>query len=224
MQYGTTGDEFKPLSEAQLPDIRQKAFARLLPDGNFRAVNINDLHDRIAKIELNSAVPEDIRTGFNTARNLYVYSWFVYRFLPVAEFQAYAVLEYALGKRIEREKIINARGFNNRFAIAIRRGWFRAEEIRRYKQSAIRRKDYSQTWEEMFKNHEGNNPVCQTAKTATEDQHASAYLSNLQKGMPLLRNAIAHGEPYLGGGTVVTIEICCDLINQLFPAPIPPVN
>jgi len=24
-------------------------------------------------------------------------------------------------------------------------------------------------------------------------------------------------EPMLGGGTAVTLEICCDLINQLFP-------
>jgi len=45
---------------------------------------------------LNDTVPEKIREHFETTKNLLLYSWFVYRFIPVAEFHAATTLEYAL--------------------------------------------------------------------------------------------------------------------------------
>ena len=40
---------------------------------------------------------------FETARNVYLYSWFVYRFYPVAEHQSLACLELALRERLKEE-------------------------------------------------------------------------------------------------------------------------
>ncbi len=44
---------------------------------------------------LNAGVPEHVAQHFETAKNLYLYSWFIYRFQPVAELQSLACLEFA---------------------------------------------------------------------------------------------------------------------------------
>ena len=40
---------------------------------------------------------------FETARNVYLYAWFVYRFYPVSEHQCLACLELALRERLKEE-------------------------------------------------------------------------------------------------------------------------
>ena len=40
--------------------------------------------DAVAAISLDERVPEKVRIQFETAKNLFVYSWFVYRFHGVA--------------------------------------------------------------------------------------------------------------------------------------------
>jgi hypothetical protein len=61
---------------------------------------MGDLHSMMAQIELSSAVPTDIRDQFDTARNVFVYSWFVYEFATLAEQQCFAALESALRRRL----------------------------------------------------------------------------------------------------------------------------
>jgi len=217
LKYGSAGDEFKPLAEVTLPDVRQKFWARLQPDGTFRGVQLKDLHNRMSELTLNSTAPEGVRTGFETARNLFLYSWFVYRFLTVAELQAYAALEFALGERIEIEKAGHIRGLSRRFDFAVKKRWLRAEGVRRYRQVAKRRKEYSKEQEQIFKEFLKTEGGWRNPDARTEDEHASDYLRNLKDGIPKLRNSVAHGNPMLHGGAGLTLEICCDLINQLFP-------
>ena len=74
---------------------------RISLDGTTRGSQLDDLHEQMSELKLNSAVPKDVCTGFDTARNLFLYSWLVYRSETVAEIlQAYATLELALGKAI----------------------------------------------------------------------------------------------------------------------------
>ena len=216
-KYGKNGDEFKPLNEMLLSDVRQTFWVKIQPDGSTREFRFDDLHKRVAELVLNSTVPEDVRTGFDTARNLYLYSWFVYRFLTVAELQAYAAFEYALGKRIEVENIGHVRGLKRRFDFAIQKGWLRADGVRRYRRSAKRRKEFIEEQERFHREYLKLEVSRQNPTLKTEDEYASDYLEGLKSAIPHLRNSIAHGTPMLAGGTVVTIEICCDLINQLFP-------
>ena len=217
LKYGTTGDGFKPLAEVMLPDVRQQFWARLQSDGTFRNVQLEDLHKRMSELTLNSTVAEEVRTGFDTARNLFLYSWFVNRFLTVAELQAYAALEFALGKRIAIEKAGHVRGLSRRFDLAVQKGWIRAEGVRRYRQVATHRKEYAKEQEQLFKEFLKAEDDWRNLDTRTEAEHASDYLRNLKDGIPRLRNSMAHGEPMLHGGAALTLEICCDLINQLFP-------
>lgn len=217
LKCGTTGDGFKPLAEVMLPDVRHRWLVRLQSDGMVRNVGLEDLHKRMGQLILNSTVPEDVCTGFDTARNLFLYSWFVYRFRTVAEIQAYATLDFALGQRIEIEKAGQIQGLGRRFALAIQKGWFRAEMIRPFQRAAERRKDYDETYGRPLREYLASQGVTLNKNEKTEAEHAFEYLAHLKKGLPMLRNSVAHGEPMLVGGTVITLEICCDLINQLFP-------
>jgi hypothetical protein len=217
LKYGSTADEFKPLAEVLLSDVRQKFWARLQSDGTFRGIQMEDLHKRMSELNLNSTVPEGVRTGFDTARNLFLYSWFVYRFQTVAELQAYATLEFALGKRLEAEGAGHILNLSPRLNFAVQKGWLRADGVRIYRQKAESRKRYAQEQEEFFREFLKNEKGWQNPDPRTEAEHAADYLRNLTGGIPKLRNSVAHGNPMLHGGAALTLEICRDLINQLFP-------
>lgn len=60
-------------------------------------------HATIAELTLNANVPDEVAVSFEVAKNLYLYTFFVYRFGVVANVQALQSLEYAL-----REKAIQA--------------------------------------------------------------------------------------------------------------------
>ena len=216
LKYGTTGDEFKPLAEITLPDVRQKAWVLIQPNGT-RNIQLQDLHEEVSRLNLNSTVPEGVRTGFDTARSLFVYSWFVYRFQTVAELQAYATLEFALGKRLELEGAGHIQNLSNRLNCAVSRGWLRAEGIRIYRQTAEQRKRHAESQEQFFTEFLKHEKGWQNPDPRTESEHAADYLRNLTGGIPRLRNPVAHGRPMLHSGAALTLEICCDLINQLFP-------
>jgi hypothetical protein len=62
---------------------------------------MEDLHDQMQKLELGPSVPQRIREQFDIARNAFVYSWFVYELVTLAERQSYTALEMALRERIE---------------------------------------------------------------------------------------------------------------------------
>jgi hypothetical protein len=61
------------------------------------------LHSMVRGIELDDAVPAAIRDQFDTARNVFAYSWFVYEFTMLAEQHCYFVLEMALRQRLDPE-------------------------------------------------------------------------------------------------------------------------
>jgi hypothetical protein len=59
-------------------------------------MRIEDIYLGVERIRLNDNVPESVRSHFEIARNLILYSWFVYSFNVVAEMQAFASLEMAV--------------------------------------------------------------------------------------------------------------------------------
>jgi hypothetical protein len=98
MIYGTTHGVLKPLNEAILPDLRFQCLKITCEDSS-RPFELADMHQRLSETILNLSVPEKIRVQFETARNLMLYTWFVFEFQTVAEMQAYASLELALSER-----------------------------------------------------------------------------------------------------------------------------
>ena len=68
-------DPLKSLNEICSPDPRQKHFTG----------SLSDRHHILSEINLHLGVPVDVRQLFETAKNLCLYTWFVYRFHQVAE-------------------------------------------------------------------------------------------------------------------------------------------
>lgn len=104
-----TGPDFdpetlRPAEHIHEPDPRNAQTAWVdRTSGVIRPVQASDLHNAIAAFVLDPAVPEDIAQHFETVKNVYLYSWFIYRFQPVAELLSLACLEYALRVRLADE-------------------------------------------------------------------------------------------------------------------------
>ncbi|HEY1174439.1 MAG TPA: hypothetical protein VGH19_23945 [Verrucomicrobiae bacterium] len=212
--YGTNGDEFKPLAEVLLSDVRQTYWVKIRADGSTHGLQLEDFHQQMSDLNLNPDVPEDVCTGFDTARNLYLYSWFAYRFQTVAELQACATLELALGKRIESECTKKVKNLGPRLLFAFEKGWLKSDQIRVYQRSSENRKRHTSLFDEVLQQ---DNELQTSTPAWEEEKHAAEYLEKLIEAIPSLRNVVAHGNPMLHGGSVTVLEICCDLINQLFP-------
>ncbi|WP_316173126.1 hypothetical protein [Bradyrhizobium sp. SZCCHNRI2049] len=88
----------KSISSIYKPDIR---FRNLADASGTRPMSMADLHAMVEPIQLSDAVPDEIRREFDTARNAFVYSWFVYEFTTLAELGGYTVLELALRRRLD---------------------------------------------------------------------------------------------------------------------------
>ena len=105
-------EELKKLKEINSPDSRTTGFVIVNREtGEKREFNIRDLHEEVELIKLDKAVPEDVRSQFNVARNLCLYSWFSYSFHNVACIKAYLTIEMALRIKLGKpeEAICNLR-------------------------------------------------------------------------------------------------------------------
>jgi hypothetical protein len=83
------------------------AASLMLADPRNAGMCVEDLHSMIQMIELDDAVPTSIRDQFDTARNVFAYSWFVYEFTMLAEQHCYFVLEMALRHRLDPKTMPN---------------------------------------------------------------------------------------------------------------------
>jgi hypothetical protein len=118
----------KPRTAILEPDPRfRNTAAGFDATGAVRTMAIDDLHDQMAEIRLDAAVPTDIVEQFDKARHAYVYSWFAYDLASLAEQQGYQTLELALRERLpagEREKADRQHwGLGKLFNRAIAHGW-----------------------------------------------------------------------------------------------------
>jgi hypothetical protein len=102
-------ERLKKLKEVCRPDERN--LNRYDRDHSTRAVTpttIESIYAVIESIQLNDNVPDEVRSHFEIARNLALYSWFVYSFNVVAAMQAFASLEMALrDKTADRKTSFN---------------------------------------------------------------------------------------------------------------------
>ena len=86
-------DCLKKLDEVCKPDPRNLDYVilekKLLKP---RPMTIEDHYRDVKKRKLHNDVPDDVLIEFEKARNLYLYTWFLYRFTQVAELQAFAAI------------------------------------------------------------------------------------------------------------------------------------
>jgi hypothetical protein len=98
----------KPFDQILNSDARFRDMVGGLDEtGAIRMMEITDLYALMEPLELHSGVPPDIREQFDKARHAFVYSWFAYDLVSLAEQQGYQTLELALREKLpeaERKK------------------------------------------------------------------------------------------------------------------------
>jgi hypothetical protein len=219
-------DGLKPLGAIHCVDPRSdnQAMLDVFKPG---ASALNEHHSEVEKLRLNKAVPEAVATQFETAKNLYLYSWFVYRFFPVAEHHALTCLEFGLRlrfpgclpKRIGGKQPAPTLRPLLKYAIATGvlkneglRGWHAEVENRARVRHARERIDEMTTSgaEQIEMDYDSVQP--------NDEDRAWDYLQILRNVLPEIRNAYAHGSSSLHKQVLRTLELVSDLLNQLYPA------
>jgi hypothetical protein len=212
-------ESVRHLTELLLPDPRHSHLGNL-PEKQYA---------RLAEIKLNEAAPQDVRQLFETAKNLSLYSWFVYRFHPVASFIAYSCLEAALRPLALADPTFPKQvrpnwfpKFGDMMNHAVSKGWLTNrgfDNARHMAKARARHRALIEQIQEM--NAQGIDEMESREPTieAIEAELATLpYARNLAKNIPDLRNVVAHGHRFLDGGSISVISLVAEAINQLYPA------
>ncbi|MHB1528004.1 MAG: hypothetical protein ACYCXT_01020 [Acidiferrobacteraceae bacterium] len=184
------------------PDPRQEAFVNVGSNG-FSRRTMDDHFSEVTEIALHEGVPERVRVHFETSRNLLLYSWFVYRFIVVAEQHVFASVEYAL-----KEKYSETQG-------GLKRLLQRAVDDGLIKDKGFRVCRRAVECDENYRHEMAD--ISGYLQAEPEQRDIQKYCNILVETLPYLRNELAHGSDMVHPGGYLTLEICADLINQLYP-------
>lgn len=220
-------ERLRPINYVCTPDPRSVSF--VTPDrqaGGWRQLEVTDNHRAASTYNLNAAAPEDIKVHFDTARNLYLYAWFVYRFYPVAEYHALACLELALRERYEKE--IPKKYFGRSKHVSLKpllryvvdKGDVKNEGFRRWHEAAERRARYRYQTEKLDEMHEKGLEQIELDDSeviVTDVDRNWEYIKVITDTLPKLRNHYAHGTKMLHNQVLGTIQIVSEIINQVYP-------
>lgn len=217
-------DALRTPEQASQADARSEGFA-LIDATGIRTVTLTDRYEDIRSFELNPAVPHSIRVHFETAKNLYLYSWFVYRFFPVAEQQALTSLEFALRERLPPlEDTAKGKPKIEGLALRLRRardlGLIRNEGLQIRVRVAMRRareRYEHESLEEMIRTGVTEMVLDDSRIEPGEHDLSGDWIGRFIESLPKIRNEYAHGSHMLHSTVLGRFEIVCDLINQLYP-------
>jgi hypothetical protein len=98
-------ETLKKLEEVLEPDERNRnRYDFNHSTGEVALTTIESIYSVVEGVRLNDNVPDEVRSQFNVARNLALYSWFVYSFNEIAARQALAALEMAARQKTGDDK------------------------------------------------------------------------------------------------------------------------
>lgn len=191
------------------------------------AETLADRQQRIRQFRLTDSVPHPIRVHFETAKNLYLYAWFVYRFYPVAEQHALSTLELALRERLKEvlpaadteHWNIWSPGLKKLFKRAIEVGLISNDGLRLREQHALIAARDRVSWEkgqEMLAKGLESIEWDEAHVVALPGDYRDDWLSMLAETLPDIRNTLAHGSRMLHPLVLTTFTHVADLINQAY--------
>jgi len=184
-------EEFKKLEEVNLPDRRNTHYILIdRQTGHEKDLAFKDWYQSVASIELNIEIPETIKSQFNIARNLAIYTWFCYQFHQICEMKVFSTVEYAL-----REK----------YNCHVKYGEKSRMSFRGLLEKSVA---------DGFLKDSGFSHLKNDSKQASND-----WVKELPSLMCKFRNDLAHGSQTLHNGSWLNLRICAELINQLFDKP-----
>jgi hypothetical protein len=93
-------ERLKRLEDICRPDERYQNRVDIdFSTGAVTPTMVESIYVLVEEIKLGAGVPDEVRSHFETARNLALYSWFIYSFNVVAGMQAFASLEMAVREK-----------------------------------------------------------------------------------------------------------------------------
>lgn len=184
-------------------------------------------HREIEAIQLTGGVPEAVAIQFETARNLYLYAWHVFRFFPVAQSQALFTLELGLRERFpdrlpepyqrpsQREPMLAGL-----LGYAIDQGLVRNEGFRRWHQIAegrARQRRSMEMFQSMLDQQLESMEINENLPVnIIADDRSWDLVKILRKSLPSLRNELAHGSSMLTHQVLGTIELVAEILSQVY--------
>ncbi|MGO2235604.1 MAG: hypothetical protein ACTH5B_16160 [Marinomonas sp.] len=205
-------DPLKSLETILEPDVRQEFFTSTL----------EEIHQRLADIVLNDEVPFDVLQLFETAKNLSLYSWFVYRFHQVSELVSYSALEMALRERYlldnPDKKAPTLQGLLN---YAKQKKWLSNEKFPNALERALENAYHKKVIRTLSASATGQNhePIIIDEPSEAEVLEALNELDPVGCTVEVsakIRNNLAHGSSTLHPGSIATLKRNAAVINQLF--------
>ncbi len=215
-------DFLKPITKVLDADPRTNSFVKYnSTKGTWDNLSIEDYHNDVQYINLNASVPEDILVHFETAKNLHLYSWFVYRFFPIADQQAMFCVEFALRERFrDDENAPRNKTLKKLLNYAIKTSRVKNEGFSVWKNRVRMNSENRHRFDLIKKmNDEGLEEIIidESDIEIKEEDMQFNYVETLKESLPFLRNEYAHGSSMLHNHSLTTIIIASEIINQLYP-------
>lgn len=213
-------DAFRSLDAICEPDVRSGMFNVMTPEG-WRPISLEDHHEVIVSIALHEEVPEKIATQFETARNVFLCSWFVYRFGPVAQSQALSALELALRTRlaeIPRKPAQWTPPLSQLLDMAISRGIVCAEGMSHARYQAETRARRRHLSESVGRGDSGADAVDLDDEEIQVQPHDfdPEFFARMKSALRFSRNDKAHGSTNLDMEAAGVLRAVADIVNQLY--------
>jgi hypothetical protein len=220
-------DKLRNATNALLPDSRTKYLVTIDHTNQSRNITLQDQHNFISPYILNDQVPEEIRIQFETAKNCYLYAWFVFRFYQVAEQHAFSTLEYALRLRLpDFVKMIESKsrlgippGLGSLLNHAKNKNILR-NELFESRNNWARNRAKDRYRQQIHKKMVQDNLVEITYDDsnieATEDDLNFDWLGAFIECLPSIRNDLAHGSSNLQHGVLHTFDVVSSMLNMMF--------
>jgi hypothetical protein len=195
-----------------------------------RPKSLQDQYAEAERLKLSPSVPMKIAAQFNSARELLVFAWFNVRFAQIAERHAYSTVEMALRERLatrhEPQTAASAAaptptpdqtragvrrrprpGLAGLLRMAIEQGLISDDAFRHYHRLRERQDHYYELLTEVM----GHGIWAERPPRS-----GTGFVESLAKSMPPLRNTLSHGSTSMYPGVCLQMELCCDLINELY--------
>lgn len=221
-------DRLRDAATVLEPDARALSTVALRAEGTASVVALAEQSADVSQFELTQAVPLDIRVHFETAKNLYLYAWFVYRFYPVAEQQALGTLEFALRKRLTPmfpnqfgPSAKGSSGLRKLFEKAVKEKLITNNGLRGTERMALQRARDRVSMARIREMQERKLEVMafdDSAVVPLPEDYVHDSLKIFAETLPYFRNTYAHGSSMLHSSVLGTFEIVADLVNQLYLA------
>lgn len=206
-----------------LPDVRSSMLKENTKDFLYKSVK---------QFELAEYVPENVKHQYDTARNLYLYGYHVYRFYVVADKQLYSTLEFAIRecigekelKRYLREKRKESKGHPSS-GLRLYLGYLtehkliRNEDFPQWHRKRVQDAEHQHTLE-IIKKMDEEGLDSYTMDPNEIDLNAYNFDWDLTQvlcdTMPAIRNGLVHGSSSLYPGRISHFEQTSIIINKMY--------